>query len=756
MAGDKKSLVVVESHAKTKTINAFLGEQFTVLPSSGHVVDLPKTKLGVDITNGFQPHYLPLRDRRKVVKQLQEAAAKAEWVILATDPDREGEAIAWHLAQILKKSNPNISRITFNEITRGAVLQALQNPRPIDLNLVEAQKARRVLDRLVGYQVSPILWRTVYTGLSAGRVQSVALRLICEREEEIAAFVPQEYWLIDGTFQGRRTEPFQARLVQVAKEKPAIPNEQATATLIEDLRQQEWFVKDIRKKEVERHPAPPFTTSTLQQEAARRFGFSTKMIMAIAQQLYEGVDLGGEGPQGLITYMRTDSVRVAEEAVTAVRAFIADNYGVEYLPSQARRYKSRAGAQEAHEAIRPTAVKRTPRALRKFLTREQFLLYELIWQRFVASQMASARLLQTAVDIVSGDKDLYLFRASGTEVLFRGFLQAYEEGPREEEEAEEAPVTRVPENLAVGEKLTLLELSPSQHFTKPPPRYTESSLVKALDTLGIGRPSTYAVIVSTILERNYVEKLGRQLVPTELGKTVNKILVANFPDIFTVKFTARMEAELDEIEAGKKPFLQVMEGFYGPFRRALEAAEGKRVEIRDSLREKTQELCPVCGKELVIRWGRHGRFMACSDYPRCRFTRSVEQEALASDETCELCGSPMVVRGSRFGRFLACSAYPQCKNARPYKIGVKCPKPGCEGDVVERKTRRGRTFYGCSRYPECDFVSWQEPVSGPCPSCGNNLLYRRYTKVKGTVLRCPQCAQEFAQELAPSPGAADE
>ncbi|MDZ7295896.1 MAG: type I DNA topoisomerase [candidate division KSB1 bacterium] len=751
MANDKKSLVVVESHAKTKTINAFLGEEFTVLSSGGHVVDLPKSKLGVDVGNGFQPQYLLIRGRGKVVKQLRNAAAKAAEVILATDPDREGEAIAWHLAEILKKNNPRISRITFNEITRGAVLRALENPRPIDLNLVEAQKARRVMDRLVGYQVSPILWRTVCTGLSAGRVQSVALRLICEREEEIEAFVPQEYWLIDGTFQGRRTEPFQARLIKVANEKPAIPNEQAATTLVEDIRQQEWFVKDIRKSKVQRHPPPPFTTSTLQQDAARRFGFSTSMIMVIAQQLYEGVKLGGEGPQGLITYMRTDSVRVADEAIEAVRSFIASNYGLEYLPSEPRRFKSRAGAQEAHEAIRPTAVSRTPRSLRKYLTQEQFLLYELIWQRFVASQMAPAQLLQTAVDIVSGNDELYLFRAHGSEVLFRGFLQAYEETPREDDEQEEAPTTKVPENLSVGEKLVLLEVSPSQHFTKPPPRYTESSLVKTLDALGIGRPSTYAVIVSTILERNYVEKRDRRLVPTELGRTVNKILVANFPDIFTVKFTARMEAELDEIEAGKRPFLEVMERFYRPFQRALEAAEGKQLQIRDSLQEKTDEHCPVCGKELVIRWGRHGRFIACADYPRCRFSKSMEQEEVAVDEKCEQCGSPMVVKNSRFGRFLACSAYPKCKNARPYKIGIKCPKPGCDGDVVERRTRRGRTFYGCSRYPECDFVSWQEPVLGPCPSCGNKLLYKRYTKVKGTTLHCPECGQEFAQELATSP-----
>ncbi|MBC7186483.1 MAG: type I DNA topoisomerase [Calditrichaeota bacterium] len=753
MAGDKKSLVVVESFAKTKTINAFLGEQFTVLPSAGHVVDLPKTKLGVDIDNGFEPQYRPLRDRQKVVRQLKEAAAEAEQVILATDPDREGEAIAWHLAEILKKANPHISRITFNEITRDAVLRALESPRAIDLNLVEAQKARRVMDRLVGYQVGPILWRTVCAGLSAGRVQSVALRLICEREEEIEAFVPQEYWLIDGTFQGRRTAPFTARLTKVANEKPHIPDEQSAVTLVKDIRRQEWTVKDIRKNEVQRQPAPPFTTSTLQQDAARRFGFSTKKIMAIAQQLYEGIEIGPGGPVGLITYMRTDSVRVADEAVREARDFIANNFGVEYLSPQPRHFAARRGAQDAHEAIRPTSVKRTPRALRKYLSEEQFQLYELIWQRFVASQMAPARLLQTTVDIVSGNDEMYLFRATGSEVLFRGYLQAYEEAPREEEDAEREPTTKVPEELTVGERLILLDVTPSQHFTKPPPRYTEASLVKALDSLGIGRPSTYAVIVSTILERNYVEKRQRQLVPTELGRTVNRILVANFPDIFEVKFTARMEAELDEIEGGKKNFRQVVEGFYGPFRRALAAAEGRQLEIRESLQQKTEEHCPICGKELVIRWGRHGRYMACSDYPRCRFSKNIEQEGVASTERCDLCGSPMVIKTSRFGRFLACSAYPNCKNAKPFKIGVKCPKPGCDGEVVERKSRRGRTFYGCSRYPACDFVSWQEPVTGPCPSCGNNVLYKRYTKTKGTVLHCPQCEQDFAADLVGSPSA---
>lgn len=751
MAGDKKTLVVVESFAKTKTVNALLGEEFVVLPSAGHVVDLPKSKLGVDVDNGFAPQYLLLRDRRKVVTQLQKAAAEAVQVLLATDPDREGEAIAWHLAQILKKRNPHISRISFNEITRDAVMRALASPRVIDLNLVEAQKARRVMDRLVGYQVGPILWRTVSAGLSAGRVQSVALRLICEREEEIEAFVPREYWLIDGTFQGRRTEPFSARLVSVAGEEPQIPDERSAATVVASIRQQEqWTVKDVRTREVQRQPAPPFTTSTLQQDAARRFGFSTKQIMAIAQQLYEGVEIGAGGPVGLITYMRTDSVRVADEAVTAARAFIADNFGLEYLCSEPRRFAARKGAQDAHEAIRPTAVTRTPRSLRKHLTEEQYKLYELIWQRFVASQMAAARFFQRTVDIVSSQEELFLFRATGSEVLFRGFLQAYEEAPPEEGEREAEPSAKVLESLTVGELVILLDVKPSQHFTKPPPRYTESSLVKALDNLGIGRPSTYAVIVSTILERNYVEKRQRQLVPTELGRTVNKILVANFPDIFEVQFTARMEAELDEIEGGKKGFRQVVEGFYGPFQRALKAAEGKKEEIRASLQQKTDERCPVCGNELVVRFGRYGRYMVCSDHPRCRFSKAVEKESVASDEKCELCGSPMVVKMSRYGRFLSCSAYPKCKNAKPFKIGLKCPKPGCGGDIVERRTRRGRTFYGCSRYPDCDFVSWQEPVAGPCPSCGNNVLYKRYTKAKGAMLHCPRCEQGFAPDLVSS------
>jgi DNA topoisomerase-1 len=491
----------------------------------------------------------------------------------------------------------------------------------------------------------------------------------------------------------------------------------------------------------------------LQQDASRRFGFSTKQIMVIAQQLYEGVELGAGGPVGLITYMRTDSVRVAEEAVSAARSFIADNFGVEYLSREPRRFTTRKGAQDAHEAIRPTVVTRTPRSLRKYLTEEQYKLYELIWQRFVASQMAPARFLQRTVDIVSGNDELYLFRATGSEVVFRGFLQAYEEGPREEEEEESEPTTKVPENLAVGEPVVLLEVIPSQHFTKPPPRYTESSLVKALDQLGIGRPSTYAVIVSTILERNYVEKRQRQLVPTGLGRTVNKILVANFPEIFEVKFTARMEEELDEIEEGKKDFRQVVEGFYRPFQRALAAVEDRQGEIRTSLEQKTEEKCPVCGKELVVRPGKYGPYLACSDYPRCRFSKSLEEEGAVSDEKCDLCGSPMVVKRSRYGRFLACSAYPKCKNAKPFKIGVKCPKPGCDGDIVERRSRRGRTFYGCSRYPECDFVSWHEPVAGPCPSCGNNVLYKQYIKGQGNVLHCPKCEQEFAANLVLSPHA---
>lgn len=740
-----KALVIVESVAKTKTIGKFLGKDFTVKSSVGHIKDLPKQRLAVAVDDGFEPEYITIRGKGKVLTELRKTASDVDKVFIATDPDREGEAIARHLADEIATRNENIFRVRFNEITEKAVKEALHAPMPIDDNLVDAQKARRVVDRLVGYQVSPLLWRTIFRGLSAGRVQSVALRLICEREALIDAFVPEEYWTIAAELKGKKTSPFLANLIKIDDKKPELRSESEAQTIAGELRKQEFKVAEIKKKKVNRQPAPPFTTSTMQQEASKRLGFTAKRIMIIAQQLYEGIELGEEGSVGLITYMRTDSIRVAEEAVQAVRELIARDYGMEYLPKTPPKYKAKAGAQDAHEAIRPTVMKHSPKSIKKFLTEEQFKLYELIWQRFLASQMEAAVYEQTSIDITAGR---FLLRVSGSVIVFRGFLQAFEDFRDKDEDEENGESSNVPTALTVGEILALLDLHPEQHFTKPPARYSESSLIKELDTLGIGRPSTYAMIISTLTARKYVDKQGRQLAPTELGKTVNKILIRQFPKIFNVEFTAFMEDELDKIETGKKVFSEVVQEFYQPFNRAVTEAEARKDDIKDELQETTDELCPKCNNPLIIRWGRNGRFMACSSYPDCKFTRPLDVQEVATGEICENCGKEMVVKVGRYGRFIACSGYPDCKTAKPYPIGMACPKDGGIGQIVERRSKRGKTFYGCSRYPDCDFVTWNKPIKTPCPECGNSYTEERYTQAKGLHIRCPKCKHEL--ESAPN------
>lgn len=742
-----KSLVIVESKAKTKTIAKFLGKDYIVLPSIGHIKDLPKGKLGIDIENGFNPQYITIRGKGEVLKQLRTAAQTSTHVFIATDPDREGEAIAWHIADEIQSKNPNIKRVLFNEITSSGIKKGMSNPLDIDSHLVEAQKARRVLDRLVGYQVSPFLWKTIFRGLSAGRVQSVALRLLCEREAEIEAFISEEYWSITAQLSKKDANPFFSKLVKINQKEPQIKLEKEALAYVEELKSCDYKILQIKKKKISKTPPPPYTTSTLQQEASRRLGYSTKKIMMIAQGLYEGVEIGTEGSVGLITYMRTDSTRVANEALETAREYIYNAYGKEYLPKSARVFKTKQAVQDAHEAIRPTSVKRTPKEIKKYLSAEQYQLYELIWNRFIASQMEAAQLEQTSIDIEASDpnasieqKNIYLFRTTGSIYLFRGYLQLYEEFQEENDNDDEAQV--IPPGLREGDSLLLLALFPKQHFTKAPPRFTESSLVKELDTLGIGRPSTYALIITTLLIRKYIEKQGRQLIPTELGRTVNKILVQQFPDIFNVSFTAKMEDELDKIESGNKKFLTVVKDFYEPFHHALEATETRKEEIRDSLMESTPETCPKCNKSLVLRWGRNGKFLACSGYPECKFTKP-QNEPEKTDEVCSKCGRAMILKIGRFGRFLACSGYPECKNAQPYKIGMPCLKEGCSGHIVERKTKLGKLFYGCSRYPDCDFVTWYKPVASTCTACGNKYLEERYTQAKGEYLRCPACKNEF-------------
>ncbi len=739
-----KNLLIVESPAKSRTLKKFLGRNFDVQATVGHIYDLPKSKLGVDTEDGFKVDYVMIRGKSSVIKKLKEAAMKADAVYLAPDPDREGEAIAWHVAEQVFRSR-EVKRVTFNEITKSAVRAALENPREIDMNLVNAQQARRVLDRLVGYKVSPFLWKTVALGLSAGRVQSVALRIICEREGEIEVFVTEEYWTIDALLADKKKSEFRARLNKVNNEKPEIISKEQSDQVVADLNNADFLVDSVKESQKKRNPLPPFITSTLQQDAARAFYFSPKKTMMIAQKLYEGVDLGEEGPTGLITYMRTDSVRIAESALVSAREFIGEKFGKEYLPSEPRRYKSKKGSQDAHEAIRPTYLDHPPEQIKKHLTKDQFNLYSLIWNRFVASQMNPAVYDTTSVVIMA---DKYQFNASAQSLRFDGFLKVYHEytDNGNGNGNGDGPLLEKLPDLKEGDKLTLKELFPEQHFTKPPARYSQASLVKTLEAEGIGRPSTYATIISTLVDRKYVDMLERRLHPTELGRTVNKILVENFPEIFNVKFTAEMENELDLVESGKEEWADVIREFYTPFDKRMSTLTKKQAEIKESLTEKTDEVCEKCGSPMVIKWGRNGRFLACSGYPECRNAKPLasEAEAITTDEKCPNCGAPMVVKTGRFGKFIACSNYPECKTTKALSTGVKCPKDG--GDVVEKRSRKGKVFYGCSNYPSCDFVSWYKPVNKECPECKHPYMYDKYSQKDGQYFACPNCKYKLVPE----------
>ena len=777
-----KSLIVVESPTKVKTIAKFLGQDFKVTASMGHVRDLPEKELSVDIDNGFKPKYVVIKGKQKVVKQIQDAAEKVDNILIATDPDREGEAIGWHLAHELKRMKKPISRIVFNEITKTAVQNAIKHPSEIDQDLVDAQQARRVLDRLVGYQISPVLGRAVRWGLSAGRVQSVAVRLICEREAEVEAFVAEEYWSITAKVKGEDTHPFEAKLFRIDKKKAKVENEEQAKGIVEEAGGEEFIIEKIDRKERKRNPVPPFITSRLQQEAARKLRFTAKKTMAVAQQLYEGVTMGSEGSEGLITYMRTDSTRIANEALDSVRGFITEKYGADYLPGKAIQYKSKKGAQDAHEAVRPTSVERTPDSVKQFLSKDQLALYGLIWRRFVASQMKPAVFDVTAVDIKAGR---YTFRANGSIIKFKGFMSVYMEG--KDDSADDDKDAILPE-LTIGQILQLLGITPEQHFTQPPPRYSEATLVKALEENGIGRPSTYAAIISTIQARDYVNKEKGRFVPTDVGKLVNTLLVKSFPNILDVEFTAKMEAELDNVEDGKVKWVKVLEEFYGPFSQSLKKAPEVIRAAKKDLEEVTDEICELCGKNMVIKWGKFGRFLSCSGYPECKNTKELNhqeegaaEEPEATEETCDKCGGPMIIKTGRYGKFLACAAYPKCKNtkqigkenvpdeptdeicdkcggpmviktgrygrflacseypkcktSRPLSIGIDCPEPDCDGYLAERNGKRGM-FYGCSNYPECKFVVRNKPVVKKCPECEAPFLVEKTTKAKGEHLAC--------------------
>jgi DNA topoisomerase-1 len=746
------ALVVVESPAKAKTINKLLGKDYLVVACMGHVRDLPPKELGIDIEKGFRPSYRTIRGRGKVLQKLRSAARSAGRVYLATDPDREGEAIAWHVAHDLGKHAPEIHRVMFNEITNRAVTEAVAHPGKINLHKVNAQQARRILDRLVGYKISPFLWKTIHGGLSAGRVQSVALRLICERESEIEVFVSQEYWTVDASLQASDTEPFKARLVRFEGNKLEISDQAEADRVVADLRvaatsEEGYRIEKVSRREQRRNPPPPFITSTLQQEAARRFRFTARKTMVVAQQLYEGIEVGGE-TTGLITYMRTDSTRLAPEAVKDARAYIHKRFGPDYLPKRPRAYRKGKGAQDAHEAIRPTGIKRPPEAVEAYLTPEQRRLYRLVWDRFIACQMSPAVFDRTTVDIVAGD---YGLRATGSILKFPGFTVLYTEGTDDEQaEVQE----RLPDSLKEGDRLTLLDLYPEQHFTKPPPRYSDATLVKELETQAIGRPSTYAQIISTLLDREYTSRNRGRFSPTELGKTVNKILVQAFPDIFNVDFTARMEDELDRVESGSSDWVKVIEGFYGPFSKDLDQVETRQAELKQSLQEETDEVCEKCGEKLVIKWGRNGKFMACSGFPKCRNTRPLDGEAQPepTGEVCKKCGAKMVIRTGRHGRFMACSAYPECKNTRPVSLGVPCPYEGCRGELVERSSKRGKTFYSCSTYPKCEYATWDRPLNQRCPVCNGPFLAQQTGRRGETTLKCLKCRQEGSPEAVSDQG----
>ena len=732
-----KSLVIVESPAKAKTISKILGKDFTVKASVGHVRDLPAKEMGIDIENGFTPKYIIIPGKETVIKDLKKAAKEADTVYLAPDPDREGEAIAWHIAEEIKGKAKKVYRVTFNEITKTAVREAMNHPTEINIQKVDAQQARRILDRLVGYELSPLLWRKVRRGLSAGRVQSVAVRLIVDREREIEAFKQEEYWSINAEFEGSNKPTFWSKLAKYRGEKVEIRNAEQAEAAVSDIRDSRFVLSKIDKKKKKRNPAPPFITSTLQQEASRKLRFTAKKTMMMAQQLYEGIEIGEEGEVGLITYMRTDSLRVSAEAQQAAREYIAAIYGKDFVPEKPPVYKSKASAQDAHEAVRPTYLTNAPEAIKQYLSKDQLSLYKLIWNRFIASQMAPAELEQTTFEISCAAepcKGEPVLRASGSVVKFQGFMALYTEGTDDVMDEGEALLPL----LNQGEDLALLELQPKQHFTQPPPRYTEATLVKTLEEKGIGRPSTYAAILSTIQDRKYVQKAEGKFSPTELGAVVNDFLVERFSELMDISFTANMEENLDHIEDGKKKWAKIVKDFYKPFHAKLNEAAAVKGKVKPE-DIATEQTCENCGKPMVIRWGRHGRFYACTGFPECKTTKPLEGEGQAAgepettDEKCPKCESPMVIRSGRFGKFIACSRYPECKTTKPVSTGMKCPLDG--GDIVERRSKRGK-FWGCGNYPNCTFVSWYKPVAVQCPKCGAAFLTEKWDKAGNVTQIC--------------------
>ena len=748
-------LLIVESPAKCKTISRYLGEEYIVKASMGHVADLPEKKFGIDIENSFKPEYVVASDKKSFIAEIKKDAAKCDEIFLAPDPDREGEAIAWHIANNLGKDvKDRIKRIQFNEITQSAIKNAIENPHDINMDRVNAQQARRILDRIVGYKISPILWKTLYKGLSAGRVQSVALRIICEREEEIRKFKPQEYWMLTANFREQNID-FSARLVNVDGKSLSIPdenkgkgffvsNEKTAAEIYERIKNKPLIVKDIVKQEKKRQPYAPFITSSLQQDAARAFGFSSAKTMQVAQQLYEGVGLGKEGSVGLITYMRTDSTRIAGEALFAAKKLISQLFDERYKLEKPRFYGKSGSAQDAHEAIRPSHVEiaYAPGRIQSYLTKDQLKLYELIWKRFIASQMPDAILDATKIDFAVEN---CVFRANGSVVKFDGFLAVYEE-TNENLDNENGENGILP-SLAVNQPLIPKDIDKKQHFTKPPARYSEALLVRELEKQGIGRPSTYASIIEVIRKRKYVEMEKKRFVPTEIGIKVNSILVKSFNDIFAVGFTADMETKLDEIEMGKSDWINTLKDFYEPFKENITAVFGDLKELKKQNQELSDKFCPNCGSQLLVKTNKNGKFLACPKFPECKHIESIDSEDAKeeTDEVCEKCGSKMRVISMGKKKFLGCSAYPKCeytKSLPSMSTGIKCPK--CGGDIVKRNGKRG-SFYGCNKYPKCDFVVWNKPVEGKCPKCGCTVLNEKETKKDGVFHLCPMCGEKITK-----------
>lgn len=811
-----KSLVIVESPAKAKTIGKYLGKGFTVKASLGHVKDLPKNDIAVDVEHDFRPSYVVIEGKKKLIDELRKAARESDAVYLAADPDREGEAICYHLQEELQPKRgegPQVFRVTFNEITANAVRKAFETPRAVDTNLVDAQQARRVLDRLVGYKISPLLWDKVRRGLSAGRVQTVALRLIVDREREIRSFIKEEYWSVEVHLNAKKAPVLKANLAKRDGVNVEIPNQASADAIVAALDGAQYTVRSVTTKEKRRHAVPPFITSTLQQESARKLRFSVKRTMMLAQRLYEGVELGEEGSVGLITYMRTDSTRVSDDALKEVREVIGQRFGAQYLPETANFYKTKKAAQDAHEAIRPTSAMRHPDQMAAFLSEDELKLYRLIYQRFVASQMTPAVFDQTTIEVTASGSDQaeYLMRATGSVPKFDGFQAVYKEGKDQKDEDDEEESARLPQ-VSDGEVLRLKGIHPEQHFTEPPPRFTEATLVKELEADGVGRPSTYASILSTIQEREYVKREGGKFIPTELGVVVTELLVESFADIFDVNYTARMEDDLDEIGDGKLDWRAAMADFYQRFLKDLEEAERSMRDIK-RMELPTDQICEKCGKPMVIKWGKHGSFLACTGYPECTNTRQLnkgiheldspengeekveisEQDAteycpncgremvlkkgrfgtflactgypdckttkqlgaaqkqpdVILDEKCPLCDHNLVTKSGRFGEFTACSNYPKCKYVKQKTIGMACPQCGT-GELSERRSKRGKTFYGCTRYPDCDFVAWARPIAEKCPECGSPYLVDKVLK-SGHFAQCPNKECKYKREVEEAP-----